>query len=228
MQRSPNSVALRGEELYINNNNEEIWAYNLITGLTETRIEYDAFSRCKPRSILVKGDKLYVLQCGERGDGRGDGRGRARSVPKSILSAWDRHLGHRWPKTDILSWESPTAWWRANAFFCFTDSNETCITSASGNMIMIYNNENGKWIKSFECQSPQGIVSYDNHLICCDSKNNKINLWNRNGKLLRSWGSGGNDDGELNVPIGLAFTLLGGSLHLIVVDSKNQRLQMFT
>ena len=58
-----------------------------------------------------------------------------------------------------------------------------------------------------------------------DEWTNTISVFDRNGKFIRKWGKTGSGDGELLRPAGLVCEKNG---NLIVVDSGNNRLQVFT
>ena len=60
---------------------------------------------------------------------------------------------------------------------------------------------------------------------CSDEWTNTISVFDTNGKFIRKWGKTGSGDGELLRPAGLAVEKNG---NVIVVDSGNNRLQVFT
>jgi sugar lactone lactonase YvrE len=59
----------------------------------------------------------------------------------------------------------------------------------------------------------------------CDSINHRINEYNTNGILLRSWGSYGTLEGQFNMPQGIAYYKSLDRLY--ISDSKNNRVQIF-
>ena len=84
-----------------------------------------------------------------------------------------------------------------------------------------YGEEDGKAIWPFG-------VAVDNErdlVYCSDEWTNTISVFDTSGKYLRKFGSTGSGDGELMRPAGLAIEKNG---NLIVVDSGNNRLQVFS
>ena len=55
--------------------------------------------------------------------------------------------------------------------------------------------------------------------------NDRIQVFSSDGTYLRSFGRGGYKQGELDWPAGVAFDKNG---HIIVVDSDNHRVQVFS
>ena len=84
---------------------------------------------------------------------------------------------------------------------------------------------------------PSGIaVSGDGRIFCADEYDNEISFYDPDktfefpeydpeGERLGDWGSRGSAPGELHGPAGLAFD---GDDNLFVVDSRNDRVQLFT
>ena len=62
-------------------------------------------------------------------------------------------------------------------------------------------------------------------LYVTDSRNNRIQKFDSNGKFITKWGSQGITDGKFDFPTGLAVDYLGR--HIYVADSKNDRIQKF-
>ncbi|MBU0996233.1 MAG: hypothetical protein KJ737_27355 [Proteobacteria bacterium] len=62
-----------------------------------------------------------------------------------------------------------------------------------------------------------------------DAANNKVNVWDKNGTFVKSWGEEGNGDGEFSIPTGIATM---GNKTVIVGDINSSptfaRIQKFT
>jgi DNA-binding beta-propeller fold protein YncE len=58
-----------------------------------------------------------------------------------------------------------------------------------------------------------------------DSRNNRVQVFTREGKFLFAWGSHGSGDGEFNIPWGIDIDRNGD---VYVADWRNDRIQKFT
>ena len=73
---------------------------------------------------------------------------------------------------------------------------------------------------------PAGIaLDSQEHVYVTDEWLNRVSIFEKDGKFLRLWGSGGSDAGELNGPSGIAIDPQDA---LYIVDSRNHRVQKFT
>ena len=61
--------------------------------------------------------------------------------------------------------------------------------------------------------------------IICDTDNNRIQVFDENGKFLMKFGSRGDNDGELNEPWSVAIDERSG--RIIVADTGNNRITLF-
>ncbi|EDO33419.1 predicted protein, partial [Nematostella vectensis] len=71
-------------------------------------------------------------------------------------------------------------------------------------------------------------VAFDkkgNRLLVCDMTNQRIQVFNPDGKFIMQFGKKGKKKGQLRCPLGLAVLSSG---NLLVVDKDNGRLQVFT
>jgi DNA-binding beta-propeller fold protein YncE len=85
---------------------------------------------------------------------------------------------------------------------------------------------NFKSVISKEGLMPAAIVSDDNgRLFISDVSTHQIHIY-KDGQLEKSFGTQGSEDGQLNFANGLAITPNGQ--RLVVSDSQNKRLQVFT
>jgi len=71
--------------------------------------------------------------------------------------------------------------------------------------------------------SPRGIAVNNTHLYVSDYDNYRIVVFNLSGELIKTFGTKGNGDGQLNSVFGIALT----SDRLIVADYSNNRVQWF-
>ena len=65
----------------------------------------------------------------------------------------------------------------------------------------------------------------EGNVYCSEEFQQKILIFNEDGEEIGGWGEEGDGEGQLNAPSGLAFDSDG---NLLVVDSKNNRIQKFT
>ena len=73
---------------------------------------------------------------------------------------------------------------------------------------------------------PEGVVflPWNEHILVSDTNNNRVQVFDKNGKFVAKWGSKGTSPGQFNEPRGITFN----SQHqIIVVDRNNNRLQIF-
>lgn len=89
-------------------------------------------------------------------------------------------------------------------------------------IIVIGNNED----PSEKLARPWGVaVDRDGHIIVADRSNNRIQIYNSEGKFIRGFGSEGSERGEFNRPAGLA---IDSRRRIIVADKDNHRIQIMT
>ena len=67
-------------------------------------------------------------------------------------------------------------------------------------------------------------VSPDGWIYVVDGVNNKIKIFDRNGRFVSSFGRSGSEDGEFNSPLGIDIDHYG---KVYIADSGNHRLQIF-
>ena len=67
----------------------------------------------------------------------------------------------------------------------------------------------------------------EGHIYLVDACNHRIQVFSKDGKLVRYWGSPGNEPGQLSYPYDLAFSR-DPEPHLYVVEYGNHRVQKFT
>ena len=73
---------------------------------------------------------------------------------------------------------------------------------------------------------PWGVaVNESNEIAVTDGGNDLVQIFSSDGTYLRSFGSGGVEEGEFNSPAGVAYLDHG---NIVVADSENNRLQVFT
>ncbi len=75
-----------------------------------------------------------------------------------------------------------------------------------------------------DLEAPIGIVIHRNEVFVSDSGNNRIQVFNRQGKYLRSFGREGEGMGELNRPMHMGIH--DGKLY--VAEYMNDRIQVFS
>ena len=80
-------------------------------------------------------------------------------------------------------------------------------------------NRNGQF------QGPLGIcVDWNDGLYVCDFKNNRIQIFNSEGKFISTFGAQGKGGGQLSSPFGIAINSKG---NILVSDNNNNRIQTF-
>ena len=73
---------------------------------------------------------------------------------------------------------------------------------------------------------PYGVaVSNSGEVVVTEKFHHRISVYNRQGKHIRSFGSQGSNDGQLQHPRGVAIT---SDNHILIADRDNHRIQMFT
>ena len=72
---------------------------------------------------------------------------------------------------------------------------------------------------------PTSCIPYKNMFLVSDGGNNCIKVYDQTGIFLYKFGTQGNQDGQLNWPYGM---LVDSSNHILLCDSKNNRVQQFT
>lgn len=87
---------------------------------------------------------------------------------------------------------------------------------------------------SFACESPRpgdlnrpwGVcVDSYGHIIIGDRRNNRVQMFDQDGKLVRQFGCKGRNNGEFDLPAGVCVDI---SQKIYVVDKDNHRVQVFT
>ena len=72
---------------------------------------------------------------------------------------------------------------------------------------------------------PWGVaIGRAGRIYVADSSNNRIQVFNRRGRFIRSWGGRGSVNGKFSYPRGIATDPQG---RVYVVDGSNHRIQMF-
>ena len=73
---------------------------------------------------------------------------------------------------------------------------------------------------------PYGVaVSNTGEVVVSEYWNDCISVYSREGKLIRSFGFNGSNEGQFQYPHGVAIT---SGNHILIVDEDNHRIQMFT
>ncbi len=73
--------------------------------------------------------------------------------------------------------------------------------------------------------APRGVaVDAQGNIVVADTQHNRIQVFDRTGKLLLAFGTGGTGNGQLIAPFGVALDTLG---NIYVADSSNNRVQVF-
>ena len=72
---------------------------------------------------------------------------------------------------------------------------------------------------------PTGVaVNYHDEIAVTEFCNHRVSVFSSDGTHLRSFGRGGQNNGEFNFPKGIAFDSLG---NIVVADCSNHRVQVF-
>ncbi len=97
-------------------------------------------------------------------------------------------------------------------------------------------NRNGKFLKCWGAPGKEPnqfariralALGPDGHLYVADACNHRIQVFTRDGQLVRIWGDQGQEVGKLAYPYDLAFTK-GTNPYLYIVEYGNNRVQKFT
>ncbi len=115
------------------------------------------------------------------------------------------------------------------AAIAFDDSNNVFVTDVRLNMVKKYNAKHDfvtdiGTSKSFVRPSGVAFNPVSHELIVVDTKDCNLKFFDRAGKLLRTVGSKGMDNGQFNLPTNVVCDTVG---RLFVVDAMNFRVQVF-
>ena len=110
-----------------------------------------------------------------------------------------------------------------NVFFATTLEHQLHKLSSDGRVIKTIGRM-GKQNAEFEC--PNGLrVSKERELYVCDSKNNRVQVFDSNLNFKRSFGKKGVGKGQFDFPADIDFDTNG---NVYVTDHNNHRIQVFT
>ena len=113
-----------------------------------------------------------------------------------------------------------------------TDSSNQIYIVDRGNNRVLVCSDKGKPVLTIDnsdteknrFQSPLDVSISKTKIIVTDSKNNRIQVFDKDGTFLHSIGKYGEDDGELKEPNGVAVDSKG---NIVVADTMNHRVQIF-
>ncbi|XP_070554205.1 tripartite motif-containing protein 2-like [Ptychodera flava] len=113
-------------------------------------------------------------------------------------------------------------------FACVAEDGTIFVTD-SGKKRVVVCDENGKVIRSFgegDLKEPQGIVIHptNGRVYVLDYKASDVKIYNKDGRLLKSFGGFGSSPGQLNQPYGLNTDKEG---NIVIPDTNNHRVQIF-
>lgn len=99
------------------------------------------------------------------------------------------------------------------------------VADRENNRVQIFD-QDGSFIKMWtDLGAPFGLfITKDDRIYLADGRAHKINIADRNGKLLHSFGSQGTDPGQFNLPHALCVS---PTSELYVVEIRGQRIQKF-
>ena len=113
---------------------------------------------------------------------------------------------------------------------CLDEQQRIVVTEYHNHRIQVMTQE-GETITMFgdsgpeKLQNPTSCIPYKNMFLVSDRGNNCIKVFDQSGAFLHKFGKKGNQDGELNVPLGM---ILDSSNNLLVCDYDNDRVQQFS
>lgn len=132
---------------------------------------------------------------------------------------------------------------RGIAVLSYPDRREEIIVTDAGNhWIQVLSSSDGKILRQWgregsgegEFDYPSGIAVLPfpdggGEIVVADTRNSRIQMFTPDGKFLRQWGQKGSGEGEFDFPDGIAvLPLPDGRTEIIVVDTHNHRIQVFT
>lgn len=116
----------------------------------------------------------------------------------------------------------------------FDNQNRLWVTDFSGDVIKIYDANNGELLRSFgssgtgsgQYQGPAGLSVSPNtgRVYVSDQFNNRIKVLDQEGNNLFSFGTPGNGPGQFGEPIGVELDEFD---NIYIADSRNSRVQVF-
>jgi hypothetical protein len=99
---------------------------------------------------------------------------------------------------------------------------DTCINTSTGSTGPNFVKTKVEYPKIFF--SSLSLALTGNEIFITDHYNNCVIVYNFSGVELRRWGTAGTEDGQFNIPTGIAITDDG---KVVVADSRNSRIQVF-
>ena len=107
-----------------------------------------------------------------------------------------------------------------------SDEGRLIVCDCINNRIQYWHMKDGRYLGQFGVESnPQCVaIGPSGDQLFVSLYSNKIGVYGMDGQLIRSIGSKGSKDGQLNYPIGLAFNSRG---NLLVGERNNKRISVF-
>ena len=81
-------------------------------------------------------------------------------------------------------------------------------------------NENGQFVEPFGL-----AIDSKGNILVCERENNRIQIFNPEGKFISTFGSKGNGNGQFNGPSGITINSKG---NIIICDQDNHKIQIFS
>ena len=77
---------------------------------------------------------------------------------------------------------------------------------------------------SGQLKNPTGVATYMYGFILVTEENNRVSIFDKDGRFLHSFGSKGTGNGQFLLPRGIAISPIGD---IYICDSNNERIQIF-
>jgi len=198
------------DELYIaDSENNRIQVYNLKSGTYTRTIGSVRGALDRPISLAINNDTIFILESSNR------------------ISIWNRHNGLRLGDSGEWTGEKDFNFGDVSHLCIF--NNELFVTDTDNKIVKVFQTTNAtiSFLRKFgakEMKAPTGICVNQNYVYVADRDHNKILVYNReNSELIRTWGTTGDRNGELDGPRGIALAYD----KLIIADQNNKRVQWF-
>ena len=91
-----------------------------------------------------------------------------------------------------------------------------------------YGKGNGQLLNPTNIAVGKTSLTGQDEVFVTDLNNDRIQVFSRDGKMLRKWGKTGNKNGQFHYPSGIALSSRVAAVEVYVCDTGNHRIQVFT
>ena len=194
-----------------------------------------AVADAKNNSVqLFSSDGLYLSECDKRGPGKEEltspiSVGFTRSGDLVIIRLASCEILHFSESDHLVRKKIPSKHLKDPRFMSVTCDDQMVVCDWGDNRVKVLSPDGTKLLQTFrapDCdESPWFAVYHQDKLFVCYGLDHVVKVFNKDGKFQQNIGTIGSGDGQLSYPTGIAIDKFN---NLVVCDSGNQRLQVFT